>query len=331
MPTVTQQSHRWKALKEGGSGKALLFVHGIGNARPGDYDYLLPKLKSIAGKDPDFPVYFLYYDAINDWFKEKTQVKTVIESLAAQVAGKYGIQGAVAEVVSEYLGDILWPVLSASARDAVLTAFLAQMQRIVLDGIDAGFPPDFQELNIVCHSLGCFHTYEALHAMVRKPEHHLHPVKDGVRFQNVIFMASPVKLIRSSASALSLLVKDGLACTEGNDLSCSSDKTLSGQDQAIVKHWAGITGALDPVGGHWLRKKIAWAYMDVPSGPGFKGQESWIDSQDWLKADSDDELRGLLWNSLAERKAGRIPIQDPHSWGEYIVRHGTELKGWLGL
>ncbi len=331
MPTVTQQSHRWKSRKDGGNGKALLFVHGIGNARPGDYDYLLPKLKGAVGGSLDMPVYFLYYDAINDWFKEKTQVQAGIETLAKSVVGQYGVQGAVAEIAAEYLGDILWPILSASARDAVLTAYLAQVQRLVLDGIDAGFPPDFQELTVICHSLGCFHTYEALHAMVNRPEHHLHPVKDGVRFENVAFMASPVQLIRNSGTALSLLVKDGLASLGGSGLTCPVAKTLSGSDTALVRRWASITGALDPVGGHWLRKKVAWAYMDVPKGPGFGGQQSWVDSQDWLKADSDDELRGLLWNALADRKAGRLPLQDPHSWGEYIRRHGDELKGWLGL
>ena len=49
---------------------AVLLVHGVGNARPGDY------LRSRGDQDrvgSTTAVYSLFYDVFNDWFLEKSQ------------------------------------------------------------------------------------------------------------------------------------------------------------------------------------------------------------------------------------------------------------------
>ncbi len=328
MPSFMAQSHKWKTKAQGGDGTALLMVHGIGNVQSGTYDFLNPKIQQALGaKAGKTPVYWLYYDFINDWFKEKVRLESALSECKQWISSQIG--GGLAQIASEIIADVFWPVLSLSARNAVQDAYLQQIQRLVLDGIEAGFPPDFQKISIVCHSLGCFHTYEILHRCVNDTSAHLHPVQDGLRFSSVIFMASPVKMIRSVSQALSLLVPSGLATTASQGLFAPMAETLSGGKVASVKKWVSITGALDPVGGHSFRKKLDWAYMNVPASPPFIGQQSLIDSQDWLSVTTEAELRLLLQTALAQSQAGQIPLNNPHSWEDYIMRHTTELENWL--
>lgn len=322
------QSKKWLSRQSGGTGAALLLVHGIGDAKPGSYNYLLPSVTAALGaKAGTTAIYTLQYDFINDWFKDKVQLEKLLLQCKQWLGPQFG--GAVADVASEVVADVFWPILSLAARKAIQEAYAQQLQRMVLDGIDAGFPPDFQKLSIVCHSLGCFHTYEMLHRCVNDAGLHLHPVNDGVRFSSVVFMASPVQLIRSMAGAVNWIVPDGLAALSPKGLQCPEALTPGGKEVASVKEWISITGALDPVGGHLLRKKLGWAYMDVPAAPGFKGQTSIIDAQDWLSVSTEAELRLILQDALAQRRAGAVPVNDPHSWGDYIKRHQHDLEKWL--
>ena len=49
--------------------RALLLVHGIGSARPGDYGALVAQLTNIlAGQPKPYAIYVFYYDQVNDWF-----------------------------------------------------------------------------------------------------------------------------------------------------------------------------------------------------------------------------------------------------------------------
>src|SRR5213594_2016780 len=48
--------------------QAVLFVHGVGNAKPGSYDALVDQVKQLLGTDAaSFAFYFLYYDQLNEW------------------------------------------------------------------------------------------------------------------------------------------------------------------------------------------------------------------------------------------------------------------------
>src|SRR3954466_4579075 len=76
MPTLPPQTQRWPA------DRALLLVHGIGNAQPGDYDALVALLLQVLGPGASkIAMYFLYYDQVNDWFAAKTQLALQVASL----------------------------------------------------------------------------------------------------------------------------------------------------------------------------------------------------------------------------------------------------------
>ncbi|MEO7083763.1 MAG: hypothetical protein ABI442_19940, partial [Gemmatimonadaceae bacterium] len=57
------QSLKWPA------DRAVLLVHGVGSAKPGDYDPLVAQVTSaLAGQPRPYAVYMFYYDYINEWF-----------------------------------------------------------------------------------------------------------------------------------------------------------------------------------------------------------------------------------------------------------------------
>lgn len=304
---------------------AILLVHGVGNAKRGDYGQLVAQVRAALGPEAQsFAVYRLMYDGINDWFAEKTQLATQLERALGFFSSRIDLP-TVSNVMAEVVGDVLWPVLSQSARTVLREAYLAQLKQMVLDGIHAGVPARDQNLHIICHSLGCFHTYEALHAAAQFRSHALLPSTDQVRFRNVVFMASPVQLIRSVAESMGgLISKRWLATLDGDSLSVPGEVDLvTNEFIASIDRTVSIAGALDPVGGHFFRDKAAWAYMDIP------GQESIIDSQDTLNINSPEELSQVLHSALREREPPDIRPNNPHSWSAYVDRHAEDIRQWF--
>jgi len=309
--------------------RAILFVHGIGNVKPGDCDTLINMVKqSLGGQAGRFAYYPLYYDAINDWFKDKTQLAGQIGRVVTLLKGKGG-GDKLAETVAEFGGDVIWPVLLGPAREAIRENYLLQLKQMVLDGVLAGVQPNRQKISIICHSLGCFHTYEAIHYAANHPEHNLTPGDDGVRFANVIFMASPVKLIRTVAQELNHLVPDGLAALDPFGLSCPWGKGLKNKKIYSVKNWISVTGELDPVGGYLFHQRLDWAYMNVPQSGGFAGQQSIVDPQTWLNISTGEALLEVLGAALDPNHPPDIQIKNPHSWEGYVQHHQEDLKKWL--
>ncbi|MDP1571289.1 MAG: hypothetical protein Q8L86_14945 [Vicinamibacterales bacterium] len=306
------------------SNRAVLLVHGVGNAKPGDYQDLVGLLKTALGPEADqFAIYQLFYNSINNWFKEKTALADRIQQLLTAL--KMGVNdAALSEAVAEYAGDVLWPVLSTSARSAVRQAYLAQLKQIVLDGIGAGVLRVDQRITIVAHSLGCFYTYEVLHTAATFVSHRLQPRTHAVRFANVILMASPVQLIRSAGEVLGPAVpnKNDLAVFDEAGLAIPAE-THAGGTTTSTDNWISITGELDPVGGWFFRRKAPWAYMDIP------GQRSIIDPQTLLDIGSKADLAKLLAESVFEKKPPDLSISNPHSWEGYVARHEQELRQWL--
>lgn len=305
------QSQKWTG------DQAVLLVHGVGNAREGDYVDVLKAVKDSVG--PNVAVYSLFYDVFNDWFNEKAQSSNKIKQLIGVFKQQEG-DGELPETIAEFAGDILWPVFSTAARESVQRSYLLQMKQIVRDGLTAGVLKQDQRLSIVCHSLGCFHTYELLHTIATQPAHTLRPLTDGVRFRSVVFMASPVQLIRTLAGRINGLVPSGLATAAVAGLSIPSEQGLVVQKS--VEQWISITGDLDPIGGHFLHRLAPWAYMDVP------GQQPFIVPQTLVgSADEPTSLRTLLKLSL--RSGGPPSLNNPHSWLEYIKGGQVDLKKWL--
>ncbi|MDA1080691.1 MAG: hypothetical protein O2973_03285 [Gemmatimonadetes bacterium] len=305
--------------------RAILIVHGIGNTQTGGGEEIEAAVRAALGPDADsIAIYQLYYDGINDWFAGKTQAAALISKLVGKFRQSEQNQ-ALADTLADYAGDVLWPVMSVSARVAVRSAYIAQLQQVVNDGVRCGHAPAQQRLTIITHSLGCFHTYEALHEISRQSSYKLQPGTHHVRFENVISMASPVQLIRSVAGAMGAAVPDRTTLTTLSDagLSLPEQKRLDGVVVPSAKRWISIAGDLDPVGGYALRKRLAWAYADIP------GQLSLIDQESAVTIANGDDLRTALHASLRTGKAPAIAPNDPHSWTAYVGRHADDIKGWV--
>ena len=313
------QSHQWPARR------AILLVHGIGNAKVGDYTQVVAGINSVLGDEAEQTViYQLWYDQVNDWFAAKTELAHLI-TVAVKTLAQRVDDSEIGQAIAESIGDVLWPVLSANARAAAREAFLAQTKQMVQDGVASGVPARRQKLSIICHSLGCFHTYEALHHAALFPSHVLQPATHEVVFDNVVFMASPVQLIRTVAGAMGNLVpnKRWLYSVRDEGLGIPAETTLSGTVVPAVRNWVSITGDLDPVGGHFFRKKAPWAYMDVA------GQTSRIDKQNALNITTRQQLVQVLRASLRERQPPQIDAGNPHSWENYVQKNAAELRQWM--
>jgi hypothetical protein len=305
--------------------RALLLVHGIGDASTGkDGAFPLDVIRQVLGDDAEsVAIYRVNYDFINDWLATKVQFQAGITALKAALKLKLGNEETDA-TIAEYAGDVLWPVLNADLRFAVRDALLAQLDQIQLDrgesALSKGHDPLDYQITIVAHSLGCFHTYEALTAAAQEPSHALRPASDLFTLHSVILMASPVQLIRTVAGAIGALVpdRDNLA-TIAKPLAIPAE-TRKGKVVPCTTDFMSITGSHDPVGGHLLGKKIDWAYMDIP------GQHSLIVPQQALNIDTKAGTAQALAAAFA---AGGPKVNDPHSWSAYIASQATLLRGEL--
>ena len=297
---------------------AVLLVHGIGQDPTAARSEANVALREALGADAaQFAIYELRYDGVNDWFAEKTQLAALVPQLLGFLKGKFG-GDSLGDTAAEFAGDVLWPVLSLSARSALREAFVSQLNKMIQDGPHSAT----QRISIVCHSMGCFHTYEALHAAVGDMSALIGP-NSGVFLQNVVFMASPVKVIKTAVKELGPLIpkRTTLALSHALRMPVAD---MNGVDQPyVLGKWVSIAGDLDPVGGHLFRKKLDWAYMDVP------GQESLIDKQSALNIQTRDQLRDVLLNAIRTRERPEVTVLNPHDWSAYIERHAEDLRSWL--
>ncbi len=312
------QSIRWPGKR------AVLLVHGIGNASVGQAgSFPLDALKRALGDEqPNVAIYTINYDFINDWIDQKVNLGAALAALKGAVRLQLG-NGATDAAIAESIGDVLWPVLSPDLRLAVRDALIAQLDQIHSDRVESCFlngdeePLDYQ-VSIIAHSLGCFHTYEVLHAIAEEPAHNLRPASDLMTFDSVILMASPVQLIRTVAGAIGGIVPDlATLATLARPLSIPSEKK-GAKVVSCTRDFLSITGSHDPVGGHLLGQKLEWAYMDIP------GQHSTIVSQLALSIDTKDSTALALASAVA---AGGVQLKDPHAWGGYIDSQAKQMRG----
>jgi hypothetical protein len=310
----------------------VLFVHAIGDTTAKNYQGLEIRIREILGADSGKLAYYGYaYDEYNDMFKDKAQAAAQIFNAIKSSVPVEGLSGPASQAIAEYLLDVLWPITVNDARLTIQAGYIRALQQLVADGIASGFPAADQKISILCHSLGCFHTYEILHRCANEPAEALTPATHGVHFQNVIFMASPTKMVRTISSLLPGLPK-GLYCLRDGHLRDPSQTSTDLQGRPFENHsvvnWISITGDLDPVGGHWLGKRLDSFYMDVPPRGAFRGQQSIIDDQSFFNIKTLKDWAKLMAN-VAQQKAAGNPVNDPHSWNAYVDRHAAQLKQWL--
>ena len=319
MPTQSPQTQRWPA------DRAVLFVHGVGNAKPGDYAPLFEQLATILGDTAKrYASYFFYYDQINEWFSSKEHARIAFTRLVQSI--RRNTDGSsLGNAIADFGGDVIWPVLLADARLAVRAALVQQMQQIRLDGIAANKQPRDQHVTIIAHSMGCFHVYEALTYVADTPAEGLGPASANGVYDNVILMASPVQLIRTVAGDL------GAAIPQPSSIYTVSQSTLgipseigdSGVPVACTGHFVSVTGDLDPVGGYFFRRP--YAYMNLP------GQDSHVDKQQLALVNGSDKftLESLLQSALQSGGPPVITPENPHDWSAYVARHAADLQRWL--
>ena len=321
MAILPPQTQKWP------SNRAVLFVHGVGSSKQGDYDPLVDQLKTILDADAKkLAMYFLYYDQVNDWFAAKLQAGAVFTKLVETISAKHD-STSLGNAAADFAGDVIWPVLIPDSRLAVRAAVMQQLQQVVLDGIAAKVQSRDQHISIIAHSLGCFHIYEAMTYASANPAEGLGPASAGVVLDNLIFMASPVQLIRSTAQALGGAVpqRSTIFSVAKPALEIPWEKGDDDQPVRCAKRTVSITGNLDPVGGFLMRAKQPWGYMDLP------GQEAFIDQEKVAKVNGSEEisLTSLLIDALATQGPPRITPENPHDWSAYVARHAAELRQWL--
>jgi hypothetical protein len=316
MPFVPQ-SQFWPGRR------AILLVHGIGDASTGR-EGAFPSdslVKLLGDEATSVAIYRVNYDFINDWLAAKVQFADGVRALKEALKGQIGEDDS-SGVISDYAGDVLWPVLSLDLRFAVRDALLAQLQQIQIDrgetALSRGDDPLEYQVTILAHSLGCFHTYEVLTEAASEPAHELQPASDLCTFDSVILMASPVQLIRTVAGIVGPLVPDkGSLATVAKPLAIPSE-TRKGKTVMCTKDFISITGTHDPVGGHILGRRLDWAFMDIP------GQHSIIASQHLLDIDTREGTAKALAHAFA---AGGPSLKDPHSWTAYIETQAKVVRG----
>jgi hypothetical protein len=170
--------------------------------------------------------------------------------------------------------------------------------------------------------MGCFHTYEALQTAARKPDQMLGPASQGVKFGSVIFMASPVKLIRTVGMAMGAAVPrpQELATLDPAGLAIPAEVLQWGGTAPSTEHAVSVTGALDPVGGYVFRRRLGDAYMELP------GQESIVDPQNLLNINTKAEWLAAIRSVLDGRGIPKIEVNNPHSWAGYVARHADDIR-----
>jgi hypothetical protein len=325
MATMPPQSQHWPGTR------AVLFVHGVGDAKPGDYAPLLQQMQAILGdRGNQVAYYFLYYDQINQWFANKLQASKefsqLVGALRSRIGGSTPNAVTLGNAIADFAGDVIWPVLIPDARLSIRAALLQQLGQIRVDGQKAGVNVREQHVSIICHSMGCFHVYEALQAAVQDPHFGLAPATFGYSLDNVIFMASPVMLIRTVAQAISAAIpQPETIATLASNLTNPSEPGDQNQPVPIAKQIVSITGNLDPVGGYLIRDQLSWAYMNLP------GQLSFVDEEQFVQVNGSDDLHlaSILQDAINGGGAPKITPANPHAWGEYIRRHENDLQKWL--
>jgi hypothetical protein len=314
--TFVPQTLQWPGKR------AILMVHGIGNASDGkDGAFPSDTLRTALGDDAaSTAIYRLNYDFINDWLATKVNFSAGINALTTAVGVELGgddFNG----LIAEYAGDVLWPILSPSLRFAVRDAFASQLQQMLRDRDNAadrrGDNPRKYQISIVAHSLGCYHTYEMLTAAANDLALELSPASDLVTFESVILMASPVQLIRTIGGAISAFIPDlGSVATLSAPLAIPQE-VKRGRAKLCTKNFVSVTGSRDPVGGHLLGKQLKWAYMDIP------GQVSVVVPQEGLNLNTAQDTALALASAFG---GGGPTINDPHSWTNYLAGQATLLQ-----
>jgi len=316
----TPQSRPWPAQR------ALLLIHGVGDYKPGDYDRLKDAVHAALG-DPawaEFAVYEMFWDPISAWFNEKAQAKSIFDTLLGRLKEFFPATD-VGAVLAEGAGDIIWPILLLDAREALRNACIRQIQQMIKDGRAAGIARPDMKLSLMCHSLGCFHGYEALSIAATDKDLQLRTATTGIQFDSVVMVASPVQMIRSVAASLGGVVPmpSRLFCLKSPLLVAPGYTKPGGVFVPYARRMLSLTGDLDPVGGYLWRHKLDWAYMDI------HGTDRFVEEQHIANLDTDQDLAHLIQAALQSGERWNVQPNNPHDWIHYVEDNADRIRQWM--
>jgi hypothetical protein len=167
--------------------------------------------------------------------------------------------------------------------------------------------------------------YEALSAAATDEQLELATTSTGIQFSSVVMMASPVQMIRAVASALGKAVPKpaGLFCIKNPSLTVPGYMKRGGQFVPYMRRLLSITGDLDPVGGYLWRRKLDWAYMDIP------GTDRYVEPQQIAGLESDDDLASMTQRAMQSGQHWTMQPNNPHDWVHYVEHNAERLRHWM--
>jgi hypothetical protein len=96
-----------------------------------------------------------------------------------------------------------------------------------------------------------------------------------------------------------------------------------GQFVPYMRRLLSITGDLDPVGGYLWRRKLDWAYMDIP------GTDRYVEPQQIAGLESDDDLASMTQRAMQSGQHWTMQPNNPHDWVHYVEHNAERLRHWM--
>jgi hypothetical protein len=190
--------------------RTVVWMHGMGDSEVGFSKNLIATLTESASGVPDVTAIQhreIVYEPLNqDIAKKFRQIDLNVGSLLGQAGGWIADKVKVGENVNlgnfeaatrNAIGDVGGMVLSVGARRLVLSHAVNELLHVVADA-QASTDPRGHTIDIVCHSLGTFVTYELLHYIAATDAGRGLRPASGVRIRNVFMLAPVLALIRDS-------------------------------------------------------------------------------------------------------------------------------------
>ena len=111
----------------------------------------------------------------------------------------------------------------------------------------------------------------------------------------------------------------------GSSLTIPAEPAM-GAARKSVRRWVSVTGDLDPIGGHFVRRQAPWAYMRVEDADAI----SLVDRQTLVGTGNERlDLLALLRSALRPDGPPAVTPENPHSWLGYVERHREDLRTWF--
>jgi len=258
--------------------KSVIFVHGIGPQKQGYSDDLWIKLWQNA-IPPEIRKYEVYYYDIFQKLNEKIEIdkftqKYGIENILKGVIKEQSVFDAINDTLKDTVSHVLYYLLTADAYNAINNKFLYQLNTLVQDGINEGYPPQKHDIVVISHSLGTVVAYCSIYRAMAEPAIGL---QDNTRIKALFTLASPLALIKTVGDKLNFKLQ---YVSGGIDKPKEYDPVM-GISIKYLKKWFSYRHNYDPVAS---LIPLKGDFLDITENPPFIfGQSLGIDVHDFSK------------------------------------------------